>query len=205
MQGGKKMKTIHIEVNDFLAAVIGIAAGVLLVIFPQESLNVITYGIGIISLVYGVLRIISYFRNKSLSPFFAGELFLGIVLVAIGLFSFLNPGGIFAVLPIVLGILVLVEGISKLQRGLMLKNYGYQRWVAATVVAGCIIALGILLIFNPFNALVITMRVLGIVLAADGIAGRLLHHHPNFQLYRQYLICFLVSQTFSRTTVLLVS
>ena len=106
------MKTIHIEVNDFLAAVIGIAAGVLLVIFPQESLNVITYGIGIISLVYGVLRIISYFRNKSLSPFFAGELFLGIVLVAIGLFSFLNPGGIFAVLPIVLGILVLVEGIS---------------------------------------------------------------------------------------------
>ena len=165
------MKTIHIEVNDFLAAIIGIAAGVLLVIFPQESLNVITYGIGIISLVYGVLRIISYFRNKSLSPFFAGELFLGIVLVAIGLFSFLNPGGIFAVLPIVLGILVLVEGISKLQRGLMLKNYGYQRWVAATVVAGCIIALGILLIFNPFNALVITMRVLGIVLAADGIAG----------------------------------
>ena len=106
------MKTIHIEVNDFLAAIIGIAAGVLLVIFPQESLNVITYGIGIISLVYGVLRIISYFRNKSLSPFFAGELFLGIVLVAIGLFSFLNPGGIFAVLPIVLGILVLVEGIS---------------------------------------------------------------------------------------------
>ena len=104
------MKTIHIEVNDFLAAIIGIAAGVLLVIFPQESLNVITYGIGIISLVYGVLRIISYFRNKSLSPFFAGELFLGIVLVAIGLFSFLNPGGIFAVLPIVLGILVLVEG-----------------------------------------------------------------------------------------------
>ena len=105
-----------------------------------------------------------------------------VLLVAIGLFSFLNPGGIFAVLPIVLGILVLVEGISKLQRGLMLKNYGYQRWVAATVVAGCIIALGILLIFNPFNALVITMRVLGIVLAADGIAGLWV----NFIIKRYY-------------------
>ena len=94
----------------------------------------------------------------------------------------LNPGGIFAVLPIVLGILVLVEGISKLQRGLMLKNYGYQRWVAATVVAGCIIALGILLIFNPFNALDITMRVLGIVLAADGMAGLWV----NFIIKRYY-------------------
>mgnify|MGYP000834549201 CR=1 FL=1 len=77
---------------------------------------------------------------------------------------------------------VLVEGISKLQRGLMLKNYGYQRWVAATVVAGCIIALGILLIFNPFNALVITMRVLGIVLAADGMAGLWV----NFIIKRYY-------------------
>ena len=37
------MKTIHIEVNDFLAAIIGIAAGVLLVIFPQESLNAVSY------------------------------------------------------------------------------------------------------------------------------------------------------------------
>ena len=176
------MKTIQIELNDFLAAIIGIAAGLLLLVFPQEAINVITYGIGIVSLVYGVVRIVDYFKNRDISPFFAGELILGVVLGGIGLFSFLNPGGIFAILPIIFGILVLVEGISKLQRGLMLKNYGYQRWVAATVVAGCIIALGILLIFNPFNALVITMRVLGIVLAADGIAGLWV----NFIIKRYY-------------------
>ena len=159
------MKTIQIELNDFLAAIIGIAAGLLLLVFPQEAINVITYGIGIVSLVYGVVRIVDY------SPFFAGELILGVVLVGIGLFSFLNPGGIFAILPIIFGILVLVEGISKLQRALMLRRYGYPRWVAALVLAIAIMVLGVVLVLNPFGALVITVRVLGAVILVDGLTG----------------------------------
>ena len=132
------MKTIQIELNDFLAAIIGIAAGLLLLVFPQEAINVITYGV---------------------------------VLVGIGLFSFLNPGGIFAILPIIFGILVLVEGISKLQRALMLRRYGYPRWVAALVLAIAIMVLGVVLVLNPFGALVMTVRVLGAVILVDGLTG----------------------------------
>ena len=161
------MKTIQIELNDFLAANIGIAAGLLLLVFPQEAINVITYGIGIVSLVYGVVRIVDYFKNRDISPFFAGELILGVVLV----FSFLNPGGIFAILPIIFGILVLVEGISKLQRALMLRRYGYPRWVAALVLAIAIMVLGVVLVLNPFGALVMTVRVLGAVILVDGLTG----------------------------------
>ena len=165
------MKTIQIELNDFLAAIIGIAAGLLLLVFPQEAINVITYGIGIVSLVYGIVRIVDYFKNRDISPFFAGELILGVVLVGIGLFSFLNPGGIFAILPIIFGILVLVEGISKLQRALMLRRYGYPRWVAALVLAIAIMVLGVVLVLNPFGALVMTVRVLGAVILVDGLTG----------------------------------
>ena len=162
------MKTIQIELNDFLAAIIGIAAGLLLLVFPQEAINVITYGIGIVSLVYGVVRIVDYFKNRDISPFFAGELILGVVLVGIGLFSFLNPGGIFAILPVIFGIL---EGISKLQRALMLRRYGYPRWVAALVLAIAIMVLGVVLVLNPFGALVMTVRVLGAVILVDGLTG----------------------------------
>ena len=173
------MKTIQIELNDFLAAIIGIAAGLLLLVFPQEAINVITYGIGIVSLVYGVVRIVDYFKNRDISPFFAGELILGVVLVGIGLFSFLNPGGIFAILPVIFGILVLVEGISKLQRALMLRRYGYPRWVAALVLAIAIMVLGVVLVLNPFGALVMTVRVLGAVILQKLPAALLGHSgHP---------------------------
>lgn len=112
-----------------------------------------------------ILRIVIF------PPFFAGELILGVVLVGIGLFSFLNPGGIFAILPIIFGILVLVEGISKLQRALMLRRYGYPRWVAALVLAIAIMVLGVVLVLNPFGALVMTVRVLGAVILVDGLTG----------------------------------
>ena len=112
-----------------------------------------------------ILRIVIFPR------FFAGELILGVVLVGIGLFSFLNPGGIFAILPIIFGILVLVEGISKLQRALMLRRYGYPRWVAALVLAIAIMVLGVVLVLNPFGALVMTVRVLGAVILVDGLTG----------------------------------
>ena len=129
------MKSIHIELDEYVMAGIGIIAGLLLLVFPQQSLNVITYAIGAVALIYGILKIVSYFRNREYSPMFTWELILGIILVGIGIFSFTNPGGIFAILPIILGVLVLIEGISKAQRAMMLQKYGYPKWQAALLAA----------------------------------------------------------------------
>ena len=156
------MKSIHIELDEYVMAGIGIIAGLLLLVFPQQSLNVITYAIGAVALIYGILKIVSYFRNREYSPLFTWELILGIILVGIG---------IFAILPIILGVLVLIEGISKAQRAMMLQKYGYPKWQAALLAAVLIALLGVLLILNPFGALVITVRVLGGVILVDGIMG----------------------------------
>lgn len=165
------MKSIRVNFGEYFISIIGILAGLLLVLFPQESVNVITYGIGAISIIYGIMKVVSYLQNRSVSFYYTGELLLGIILVGIGIFCFTNPGGIFAVLPIILGILVLIEGVSKIQRALMLKNCDYPRWGMAMVLGAAITGLGLLLVINPFGALVVTVRILGVVLIADGIAG----------------------------------
>ena len=170
------MKSVKIELDDYMMSILGILAGLLLVIFPQQSVDVVTYAIGAISLVYGVMRLVSFFRNRSVSFLFVGDLILGIVLLGIGIFSFTNPGGIFAFLPIVLGIIVLIEGISKIQRAWMLKRNFYQRWQAAMLIGIAIAALGVVLIFNPFGALVVTVRILGVILIIDGITGLWVGH-----------------------------
>lgn len=66
---------------------------------------------------------------------------------------------------------MLIEGVSKIQRALMLKNYQYPRWGTAMVLGAAITGLGLLLVINPFEALVVTVRILGVVLVGDGIAG----------------------------------
>ena len=165
------MKKFRVNFGEYLISIFGIIAGVLLAIFPQESVNIITYGIGAVSIIYGIMKVVSYLQNRVISFYYAGELVMGIILVGIGIFCFTNPGGIFAILPIILGILVLIEGVSKIQRALMLKNYQYPRWGTAMVLGAAITGLGLMLVINPFEALVVTVRILGIVLVGDGIAG----------------------------------
>ena len=58
----------------------------------------------------------------------------------------------------------------------MLKRNFYQRWQAALLIGIAIAALGVVLIFNPFGALVITVRILGIILIVDGITGLWVGH-----------------------------
>ena len=53
----------------------------------------------------------------------------------------------------------------------MLRRYGYPRWVAALVLAIAIMVLGVVLVLNPFGALVMTVRVLGAVILVDGLTG----------------------------------
>ena len=165
------MKSIKVELDEYMMAVLGILAGGLLVVFPEQSINILTYAIGIMSLVYGVVKIVSYFRNREMSYLFVMEMILGIILVGIGIFSFVNPGGIFAVLPIILGILVIIEGVSKIQRAKWLREYGSPKWKIILLVGLLIGILGIVLVVNPFNALVLTVRIMGAVMLADGVAG----------------------------------
>ena len=37
------MKSIHIELDEYVMAGIGIIAGLLLLVFPQQSLNAVSY------------------------------------------------------------------------------------------------------------------------------------------------------------------
>lgn len=165
------MKSIKVELDEYMMAILSILAGGVLIIFPEQSINILTYAVGVMSLVYGVVKIVSYFRNRELSYLYFIEMILGIILVGIGIFSFVNPGGIFAILPIILGIFVIIEGVSKIQRAKVLKQFGCEQWKWALLIGLLIGVMGIFLIVNPLEVLVVTVRVMGAVLLADGIVG----------------------------------
>ena len=54
-----------------------------------------------------------------------------------------------------------------------LKKYGYNYWWEVMVAAAIIFVFGILLLFNPFDSLILLIRMLGIFLAIDGLANLL--------------------------------
>lgn len=142
------------------ASVVNVVLGLILLIAPATSVKLIGYGIGGAVLVFGAVSIISGLRN-------GGGLFGGFLSCLVGIFIWTRFPALVSFLPFVVGIVVFVSGLSKLQGALEAKRDGY-RWVPGLIAAILSVGLGIMVICNPFSTLALTLRVIGLVLLLDG-------------------------------------
>ena len=92
-----------------------IIAGVLCIVFPSASAVAICCAVGILITLFGLVKIISYFSNDLFRLAFQFDLALGIFSVAAGVIIILHPGNIAAVMPVIIGVFVLVDGAMKIQ------------------------------------------------------------------------------------------
>lgn len=156
--------------NQFrLSATAFIILGVILIIFPGLSLRLASLVIGILTLVYGVTKIYAYVKGNT-TPF---DLIFGIILTLMGLVLIFSFTMILSMLPIILGIYVIIEGVTELKSSLSMKQAGYGRWWVTMLLSIAILILGAVMIFNPFRALTTFVRILGVTLIIDGVATHL--------------------------------
>lgn len=143
--------------------------GLLLLLRPSTTGLVIGYAVGFAALVYGALRLLSHCRCREPAARLKGELVLGLTLICLGLFAVIRPAVIAAALPLVLGAFLLLAGVINVQRALRLKCLCFDRWWLAMLLAILLLALGVLLICNPFAAATTAIRFVGLCLLIQGI------------------------------------
>ena len=160
----KKAKHSYITIS-----VIMILLGLVLVIWPKMSLSVLCYLIGAVLIIGGIVKLIGYFSRDLYRLAFQFDFAFGILSILLGLVFVVHPEHIISILPIVMGIFVLVDGVLKIQTALDAKTFGLTTWwmIILLAVATCIC--GLLLIFKPFESAVAMMVLLGITLLIDGI------------------------------------
>ena len=122
-KGGFLMREFfhNMKLSFLLAAVLYIILGLILLIWPGVSATVFCYAFGGILLIYGVVTIVSFFLRDSRQGSFVFELFLGIVAAALGLLFLLRPVIVASVLPVILGLFIVVDGLVNLKRALELR------------------------------------------------------------------------------------
>lgn len=141
--------------------------GLILLLRPGLSGGLICTAMGLGALLFGVVKLVSYWRLKEVGSFQI-DLFLGVIFAAVGIFTLVQPGVILSILPIVLGIALVLGGLSKVQRAFQLKGMGYSRWavVLGTGLLTCLV--GVVLLVNPFAAAAAMIQCIGIGLIVDG-------------------------------------
>ena len=125
---GSKIKAIQI-----LQAAGYILLGLFLVLKPDTSVRAICYGCGVIAAAYGLLHVLQCRKGKA-----KGELILGVIFIALGVFCLITPQTVVSFLPFLLGVVLMLDGISKIQRALDLRVLDAIGW-------GKLLTIGILL------------------------------------------------------------
>lgn len=142
--------------------------GVLLLVMPQTSLLWICYAFGAVVLVTGIVCLIQYARVRG-SGFSAPFLLVGgVITAALGLFTLAQPQTVASFLPVVFGLFILVEGCSRIGAALDLAKRKADKWWVLLLLSLLSIALGLLLLFDPFEAAVSAVMLCGVLLIVEG-------------------------------------
>lgn len=109
------------KIGPLLAAVIAIVAGLLLIIFPTASARTLSYVAGGAFAVWGLLSIVLYFLRQAGHPDGFAQ---GLWCVALGLFMVFRPELIGAIIPYMLGFVMLMGCFQQLQTAVRMYQGG---------------------------------------------------------------------------------
>ena len=165
---GKLYGLKALDKKGFLILAAGVfLLGLSLVIWKEHSTRVICYVVGGLMLAYGLVDTLRFFLGDSKpgDGAFRTGLVDGALSMGIGLFFVLRPTQVLEAFGVIMGILLLVDGLFKLQFAVNLKKAAYDRARVILILALLGLVLGIVIIVVDS----IAPLWLGIMLMADGL------------------------------------
>ncbi len=157
----------RVKADLILSAVLCVALGVVLLVWPAETIDIFCKVLAAGVVLMGAVQLISYLRERDIHPF-AGV--LGLLLVLVGIWIFVRPASIVSLIPIVIGVILCAHGIQDVKLAIETKANGYERWWSILLIAVVSLALGVICIVNAFGVVTLALQFIGIALIYDGIS-----------------------------------
>lgn len=148
--------------TTFIISIIFVIVGLFLFIKPNTTISVISYAIGGFLLVSGIFSIYKYFSQDGLMNTFNFELVYGVLLSIAGLFLIFNPNLLATLFPIILGIWIIINSVTKFQYALVLKRVNNNDWPYTCLISFLTFAWGLVLLFNPLESVLAVTQIIGI-------------------------------------------
>ena len=157
--------------EEFGSSVLLLLLGAALFLWPAPAGSLLCYGLGIALLAGGGLRLWSYARQRRQTAAFLvpWDLAVGAALLAVGLFFLLQPQVVLSILPVMMGLLLLFTAVPKAAQAFRLRRYRWDRWWIPLAWAAALALFGGVLLFRPFQAAEVLLRLVGLALIAGSL------------------------------------
>lgn len=160
----------QLKKSKLIAGIISAVLGVVLLFWPGLTMGLICQFVGAALAVTGVLTAAVFFTQPKESPFRTWSLIAGIPLAVLGIAIFMKPAFLIEVIPIVVGVIVLIDGAANLVETIGIMKQGYSRWWISLIFAVLTILLGIILIMRPFGVAQFITQAIGVIMLYNGIS-----------------------------------
>lgn len=155
-----------------------IATSILLIIFsmflifkPEASLNFIVIVIGAFMALVGIIHMVSYFTSNKEFRSMSTELIEGTLYAVIGIFLIFKPNILNEFLGVIVGAWQIIQFIIKFQFAFNLKSVSSPSWSFMLISSLLHLALGLVMIINPFGSMATITTIAGIILLVTEIAN----------------------------------
>lgn len=155
------------KVGCIIFSVLLCVLGIILIAAPNFVSGFIGVVMGILLIIFGIIRLMGAFSIYRLA--FRNDIPMGIILIILGVLSLIKPTGVLHFICIGLGVVILVDGLFKIQTAFEGKVIGIKNWWLILVFAVLTAVAGLILIANPADGTEVLFLLLGITLIADGL------------------------------------
>lgn len=159
-----------LKANYTVSAALCFLFGLVLLIWPGTTTRIVCMLLGGVLLIYGAFQVVICLMNRERTFLSQGMLILGIVLSVIGLWILLRPDMIIMAVPVIVGVVILIHGVHNVIQAVDLQRENYDKWWLALLLGILTVAFGGMLVFNPFAAVEMAVRMIGISLIYDGVS-----------------------------------
>ena len=164
-------KKIHVmKRNKVVTSLAFIAMGVILLLWPGETLSVAAQVIGACLTLAGAAAVVMYFVGDEKSFFSISAMVIGVIVGVLGLFILINPVFLVALIPTIMGFIILISGIINISEAMTIHRQQGDGAVMSLVIGMITIILGVIILINPFHTASLMCRFLGIFLIFDGVS-----------------------------------
>lgn len=145
-----------------------VALGLVLIIWPDTSMNVLCYLVGGALTLYGGFNVLSFLFSRDRT--FTFELVIGVITAAIGIFSLFSPNSIRDILSIILGLVIIIDSLIGIKRAFTLRELGLEPWWIGLVLSVAAAFLGAMFMINKEMFGQALLIAVGAVLLYQGVS-----------------------------------
>ena len=149
-------------------AIAFIVLGVVVIIYPGQTMKTMAYLLAGCLIVLGIVNLVQYVKMDAMLVIDKYDLAIGFSAIIGGILIFINLDKFLPMITTVLGFMITISGVMKLQNSINLMRLKSDKWPIPFFMAIINIVYGVVMLIDPFSEALLAI-LLGIGFILSGI------------------------------------